>query len=80
LGYALKCERKFKGISLDTMAIRMNVSRPTIIHMERGSTSLSIENYILSMFILDKEKIEKILAIVAFDEIQSKHYHIKLNQ
>ena len=65
LGENIKLARLRRKLSTEQVAERANISRPTLLAIEKGSPSVSIGSYLLVLSVLG---LEKDLLIVAKDD------------
>jgi len=70
LGVNIKLARLRRKLSSEQVAERANISRPTLVSIEKGSPSVSIGSYILVLFVMGLE--EDLLAVARDDELGRK--------
>lgn len=70
LGENIKLARLRRKLSMDQIAERANISRPTLLSIEKGSESVSMGSYAQVLFILGLEK--DLLLVAKDDELGRK--------
>lgn len=78
LGGNIKLARLRRKLSTQQVAERANISRPTLLSIEKGSSSVSIGAYILVLQVLGLEK--DFLMIAKDDELGRKLQDADINQ
>ena len=76
LGENIKLARLRRKFSMQQVAERANISRPTLVSIEKGNPNVSIGAYIKVLFVLGLEK--DILSIAKDDELGRKLQDAKL--
>ncbi|MEP7266664.1 MAG: helix-turn-helix transcriptional regulator [Saprospiraceae bacterium] len=76
LGENIKLARLRRKLSSEQVSERANISRPTLIAIEKGSPSVSIGSYIQVLFVLNLEK--DLLKVAADDLLGRKLQDIGL--